>query len=387
MIFTRSFIKEVLITTFWTTAIVLIIFISNLFIRHLGASASGRLFGAVIWKLVLIQVPYYLGLLLPLGLYLGTILTLSRLVVDHELMAWWASGVSMHFILKVCVLLGVGVAIFVGILNMWFNPFLLRQQQLLLHQARSATLLQAISPGRFVAFNYGSSVAYVAKIDPHKDTLEQVFLAVKSKNNSNDNWDVLLAKKGRITENEATRQRYLVTTDGHRYIGQPGRADYRIIQYGSYALLSQSGVTTLPKELKENSMNIVQLLERLATGTKKGKIINELLWRFSLPISAIILPILAVALSETRIRQGRYGKLLPAILLYIIYVNLLLLSRETKETSYISPWFAFGLVHCGMLLFGIGWYCHQQGLWQSIKQRYPRLKRLPLNQESNKCAN
>jgi len=379
VIFARSLIKEILITMFWVTGIILVIFISNQFVRHLGASASGQLFGAVIWKLILIQIPYYLGLFLPLGLYLGIILTLSRLVVDHELMVWWASGVSTHYILKTCVFLGMMIALIVGILNLWVNPLLLQKQQILLHQAKSATLLQAISPGRFVAFGNGRSVAYVAKIYPDQDILEQVFLAVKTQNDEADNWDILLAKNGRIQANERDEQRYLLTRDGYRYIGQPGRADYRVIKYGSYALLSQSGGSALPIAIKENAMTVAQLLQQ---GIDKNKVASELLWRLSLPISAIILTILAIALSETRVRQGRYAKVLPAIVLYIVYANLLLLSRQIASGTHtsgpvLSPWLMFGLVHLAMLMFGGFWYCSQQGVftWHALRLRFDGWRR------------
>ena len=52
----------------------------------------------------------------------------------------------------------------------------------------------------------------------------------------------------------------------------------------------------------------------------------EFQWRLSVPIAAVLLgPLLAFPLSVTSPRQGRFAKLGIAIVIYLIYSNLLIL--------------------------------------------------------------
>ena len=55
---------------------------------------------------------------------------------------------------------------------------------------------------------------------------------------------------------------------------------------------------------------------------------SQLHWRLSLPILTLIVALLAVPLSKTEPRQGRFAKLVPAILLYLAYLVLLTNARN-----------------------------------------------------------
>ena len=49
----------------------------------------------------------------------------------------------------------------------------------------------------------------------------------------------------------------------------------------------------------------------------------ELQWRLAMPLSVMVLIFLAVPLSKSSPRQGRYIRLVMAILLFVVYYNLL----------------------------------------------------------------
>jgi lipopolysaccharide export system permease protein len=73
-------------------------------------------------------------------------------------------------------------------------------------------------------------------------------------------------------------------------------------------------------------------------------------WRLSIPLSAFVLMLLALPLSYTRPRQSRYTNLLPAILLYIVYVNLLFVSRNWLEIKMVPIALGMWWVHAVLLL-------------------------------------
>ena len=65
---------------------------------------------------------------------------------------------------------------------------------------------------------------------------------------------------------------------------------------------------------------------------------GELLWRIGLPVSALILCLLAIPLSYVNPRAGRSANMLIAILIYAIYNNLLSVSQAWVVQARMSFW-------------------------------------------------
>src|SRR5690606_29462274 len=135
---------------------------------------------------------------------------------------------------------------------------------------------------------------------------------VRKPSNKDEGITVLVAKTGR-QEIYEDGSRYLILHDGYRYDGTPGDADYRVIHYDTYGVL-------LPKpsvEVNVGERETMRTQELL--GSSEPKIQSELQWRLSMPILVLVVTLIAVPLSRVNPRQGRFLKLLPAILLYMAY--------------------------------------------------------------------
>jgi lipopolysaccharide export system permease protein len=76
-----------------------------------------------------------------------------------------------------------------------------------------------------------------------------------------------------------------------------------------------------------------------------GADLAELQWRISTPLSALLLALLAVPLSKTNPRAGRFGRLFVGIMLVVIYNNLLSVARGALSKGDISPWLGMWWVH------------------------------------------
>jgi lipopolysaccharide export LptBFGC system permease protein LptF len=83
--------------------------------------------------------------------------------------------------------------------------------------------------------------------------------------------------------------------------------------------------------------------------TKSSK--SETQWNISIPITIFILLILGVTLSKVGPRQGRLSVLLPAIFVYILYLSLLILARETYSENSFNAQNYIWYVH--IIFFGI----------------------------------
>ena len=84
----------------------------------------------------------------------------------------------------------------------------------------------------------------------------------------------------------------------------------------------------------------------------------ELHWRFGIPLATLVLAILAVPLSRSQPRQGRYGRLAIGLLVFIIYFNLLSAGKAWLEQGLVSAvvglWWVHGLMlGAALVLLGL----------------------------------
>ena len=73
-----------------------------------------------------------------------------------------------------------------------------------------------------------------------------------------------------------------------------------------------------------------------------------------MPISTILLALLAVPLARSRPREGRYGRIAIGLLVFIIYFNLLSAAKAWTEEATISPALGLWWVHGCVVLFTAG---------------------------------
>jgi lipopolysaccharide export system permease protein len=79
----------------------------------------------------------------------------------------------------------------------------------------------------------------------------------------------------------------------------------------------------------------------------------EFHWRIAIPLSLPFLVLIAVPLSAADPRQGRFGKMFPALMLYLGYFILLMAGRKALEDGNIPPQLGLWWVHAVLLCIGI----------------------------------
>ena len=81
------------------------------------------------------------------------------------------------------------------------------------------------------------------------------------------------------------------------------------------------------------------------------KYATELQWRMALPISTLLLAVLAQLLSRVAPRQGRFQQLIPAILIYVVYANMMFVGRSWMAHEQTPEWLGLWWIHGMLLLF------------------------------------
>jgi lipopolysaccharide export system permease protein len=348
MIVFRYLSREILTTFFAVTLVLLLIFLSTQFVHHLGAAATGRVSGQVLWYLMLIEIPHLLGLLMPLCFFLAILLVYGRLYVDGEMVAFMSCGLNKSDLMKITLSISALVSLLVGYLSFSLNPKILAYRDYLLANENTETLLASILPGRFQQLPGGQGqFFYVEKISRDKKILENIFLAGQyPQENKLPKQSVLFAKSGMQENDLKSHHAFLVLHDGYRYLGIPGQKEYQIIHFKSLGVrLDKQYSQLIPQE--QEAMSTLALWKDT---TNPPASLAELQWRISLPLSVFLLGLLAFSMSEVKPRQGRYAKLIPAVLIYTFYANLLFIARNWVSREVVSSVIGMWWVHAMLLL-------------------------------------
>ncbi|AZE82473.1 Lipopolysaccharide export system permease protein LptF [Pseudomonas orientalis] len=349
MIVFRYLSREVLLTLSAVSAVLLVIIMSGRFVKFLAQAASGALDPGSLFLIMGFRLPGFLQLILPLGLFLGILLAYGRLYLESEMTVLSATGMSQQRLLAMTLVPATGVALVVAWLSLSLAPQGAMQFQLLLNKQDAMTEFDTLEPGRFQALNDGTRVTYTEEMTEDRSNLSGVFISQKNlgKDQKDRGISILVADGGR-QEVRADGSRYLILDNGYRYDGSPGLADYRVIKYDSYGVM-------LPKpDISDEVTDRDALPTASLFGSQELRSIAELQWRLSLPLLVFIVTLMAVPLSRVNPRQGRFLKLLPAILLYMAYLTILISARGSLEKGKLPPALGLWWVHGIFLLIGLG---------------------------------
>lgn len=358
MIVFRYLSREVLVTLSAVSAVLLVIIMSGRFIKYLAQAAQGVLDPGVLFLIMGYRMPGFLQLILPLGLFLGILLAYGRLYLDSEMTVLSATGMSNRRLLGYSMAPAALVAALVAWLSLGLAPQGVAEVARILNQQDALTEFDTLVPGRFQSMKDGSRVTYTEALSEDRGQLSGVFIsekqAVGTKGKGAD-ISLLVAEQGR-QEIQADGSRYLILENGYRYDGKPGQADYRVIKYDTYGVL-------LPKPSVSNEIGEREAIpSRELIGSDKPREQAELQWRLSIPLLVFVVTLLAVPLARVNPRQGRFLKLLPAILLYMTYLGLLIAARGQLDKGKIPMQLGLWWVHALFLLIGAGLF-----LWQPLQ--------------------
>lgn len=345
MIIRRYISLQVLGATAAVTLVLTVILMSGRVIKYFGLAADGRLDVSLLSAVLVYRLSGFLDLIVPLGLFIAVLLTFGRLYLDNEMSVLHASGVSRaqmvgHLLLPAAVVMAV-----VACTSFYVTPAGNAAAERLFAQQAQKNTFDLVRPGRFQPL--GRRVLYAAALSPDRRRLLDVRLFEGRRTATGERQVVVAAAAGR-TERDARGERYLVLEQGVRYELAPGEAAYREFRFQRYRLRlpEPAAIQGLGKRSSYSTARL--LAEKARDPLARG----EWLWRLSLPLFAPVAALLAFALSRVNPRQGRYLKLLPAILLYLSYVVAIGAARNAIDKGRGSEALVWG-IHLAYFLLAV----------------------------------
>jgi LPS export ABC transporter permease LptG/LPS export ABC transporter permease LptF len=352
----RTIFREILTSS--TLGVVL--FTAVLFLQRSGPlfeflvrnSGSGRqvayLFG--------LSLPQVLPLTIPLGVLVGTLLTLSRMSSDGEITAMRAGGVPSRRVLPPIVAFCGFMALVAASASLWLTPWSIREGYRIRNQLIASQLTAEVQP-RIFAEQFPNSILYVNDvITGPASRWRRIFLAdvtppEERKPGATERTDsplVTLATQG-VAAPDVAQNRiqlslqnvsvYTVEKDQHYSVEQSPTRDQILQARRNDEVAPTHPVTEL------DTIPLYRLAYRNAAADKNAKLEAriELHWRLALPLACLLLSVAGIPLGISTRRSGKSSAVVLTLALAFSYFMALNGLTKMAQTSALPPGLALWL--------------------------------------------
>lgn len=342
----RYLIREIGTTLLATALVLLAMVLSHRLAGYLSKAASGLVARDSIFLLVGLQACYFLVMLVPLAFLLSVMLALGRLYRDHEMAALAACGYGPLSAYRAVFLLATLLAALTAGLSLFLVPSIMDYQFEVLAKARKEAEVSMFVPGAFREVLDGRHVVYIGAMDERE--LHNVFIQTRE---ANGDLSITTGDEGH-QESDQDGVRYIILDHGYRYRGVPGRGNYEILRFERATARVD---TTPPRQEWQNRKGFPtwQLL-----GSNQLSLIAELQMRLNSPIQVLVIALWAPLLARAQPREGRYGRIVAAVLIYAINFNLVGVGESWLLQGVVGASLGLWWVHGLFVLFGVALLFH-----------------------------
>lgn len=337
-------------TTFLGVALLLsLIVLSMTFIRIMSGVVEGTYTASSVLPLLLLKTSSNLIFVFPLMFFLSVLLALGRLYRDSEMTALNACAFGPDRVQRTVGQMALLVALLFAALSLFYLPWAYEQDAQLKEKARSQSQIEGLAAGRFNALGDSLRI-YLESIASDRSEMYEVF----AYGETNGRPQLLSAARAQLQTIDG--ERYMVFYDGYRYEGEVGQPAFRIMQFREHGLRMRQREVA-PTERPRQAMSTWALLN-----SPLPVHAAEWQWRLVVPISALLFGLLAVPLARSSPREGRYARLVEAMLIYIVYSQLIFTAKSSVAKGALSPWLGLWWVHALALALLIFLLWRQQRL-------------------------
>lgn len=315
------------------------ILVSTLLIRLLGDAARGSILPEAVAALLGFSALNYIPPLLSISAFIAILLTLSRCYRDSEMVVWFASGISLSAWVRPVMVFMFPLIIVIGALSLFVSPWALSKSAEYRDQLETRKDTGQMRPGIFQESSSGDRVVFVEAVSKDDTQVKNVFVSSAK----DGQFDVTMAASG-YQEFAANGDRFVVLENGSRYEIASDSPEFRILEYKRYAVRLETKEARRMEAVRPNQMPLPDLIK-----SDQRELKAELLWRISMPISAIVLALLAIPLSFVNPRAGRSANMLFALCACLLYNNMITISQSWVASGKFSFEAALLGVHLIML--------------------------------------
>jgi lipopolysaccharide export system permease protein len=360
MLFTRALRRDLINLAGAVFATLFTIMVTTTLIRLLGRAASNRLATADVLPLIAFASINYIPVLLVLTVYVTVLMALSRAYRDSEMVIWFASGQALTAWVRPVLGFAAPFVVVIAVVALVVGPWANRQAAEYRLRFEQREDVSQVAAGQFRESAGANRVFFVESISEDQSEVRNVFVTQFK----DGRLTVVASSGGRIVV-RPDGDRFLVLEDGRRWDGDWGGSEYRLMEFERYGVRLQpkaAGVTDTSTRLKPTHDLIAE-----PTGPNLG----ELAWRIGLPLSGIVVALLAIPLAFVNPRAGQSVNLVVAVLIYVIYNNVNGLTQAWVSQGRLSFGVAVGATHAVLLLV-TAWLFWRRTSLTRLWPRWPR---------------
>jgi lipopolysaccharide export system permease protein len=337
MIFQRALLKEFASLAGAVFMTLFAIALTTRLVRLLGQAAGGKFPSDAVFAFLGFFALGALPVLLSLTMFISVLLTMTRGWRDSEMVIWFGAGQPLTAWLKPVMLFAAPQIAVIAALSLFISPWAAQMAGQYSSKLESRDDVSRVTPGVFGETANRTRVFFVEAVSGDAASVQNIFLSSVQQNRSG----VSMSRSGH-TEIAPNGDRFIVLENGRRYEGAPGDPEYRVTEFDRYAARIEL------REGREVAPTHKTLPTWALVSNPTPQNLGELVWRIGIPVSALVLVLLAVPMSFVNPRAGRSVNLIFALLTYVVYSNLLSVSQARVAQGRMDFGTGLWLVHAAM---------------------------------------
>jgi lipopolysaccharide export system permease protein len=336
----RYIIREILTPLAVILAILVFILASYTAAEYMADAVLGLLPPGTVMNFVALKIAASMEVLLPITFYLSIIIAFGRMYQDLEVIGLQAGGVSGARLMVPVFWLAVAVGLAVAYLSMNVRPWAYEEIYQMKEEAKSNFDLSRVEAGNYYELDREDMeiVIFAEQVDNQARLGKKVFI----RSERNGEIKVIFADRFREEDDAPGGAQFLKLWNGWVYEFARNADNGKITEFqkATYFLEPFDDPSSRYRRKAAGTIHLMRS-ERLED-------IAEFQWRLSMPIAALLLSLLALPLSKTQPRQGKYAKMFLAVVVFAFYYNITAVSKNWVEKGIISPLIGVWWVHALM---------------------------------------
>lgn len=363
-LFKRSVIAEILSHAGVVFSTLIIVWLSVLLVRLLGQAAAGTIGADVVLAISAFSSITALPIILIVSLFIAILTTISRNYREQEMFVWFSSGVSLTDWIKPTLYVAVPVAVIIALLTVVSSPWAYQQAEEYRQRYAQRADYSKVVQGQFIETENGNRVFFIEPSSSPDYEMGSLFARELGKNGT---ITFISANHANFRTNENTGERFIDLGPGSRYDLLPNSPELRLSTFEHATLRLENDKAVSADEIRARSLQQIKarpLSDLINDHTPNSD--SQIMWRFSLPIAALNLALLAIPLGSVNPRMGKSGNVIIAALVGLLYMNLLNIMRGWISAGKFDFWSGLLLVNGLVFAFVLLMF------WLKIRVKSPK---------------
>ena len=322
--------------------VLMLITVGGRFSGYLDEVVNNRIPLEVLWTILLLRLPDFIQLVIPLSLFLGILITISRFHSEQEFSVLLMGGLSPVRLSIWLAIVILPLTLLVGVLSLWVGPWATAEFDRVMSQAKSRQNVSQFPAERISTFDDGRQMIYVSEVDRQGQRLEEIVYAKID----DAGLEVARAGSAQLTSNpnQSVNTKYLTLQNGHYQTTNFDTKDVSSIHFKEFRQRLTLDALPLP------TSNAT--LATLSLNLRDPRDLTELHWRIALPILTLIASLCAIGIAKVPPRRGRYSQIAPGLAIFVAYLALIVIGRGTQDFGLTVAWLGLVPIHLIFLLAG-----------------------------------